>query len=100
MLIDKFNRKIDYLRVSVTQRCNFRYQYCMPEKPFEWTPKEDLLSYKQMFKFIKVAIDKGIKNLREDSEYYWVFATISGVYKMKNLLNINQLEHPLHTMIN
>ncbi|WP_321311793.1 GTP 3',8-cyclase MoaA [Halarcobacter sp.] len=64
MLIDKFNRKIDYLRVSVTQRCNFRCQYCMPEKPFEWTPKEDLLSYEQMFKFIKVAIDKGIKKIR------------------------------------
>ncbi|QDF29629.1 GTP 3',8-cyclase MoaA [Halarcobacter anaerophilus] len=64
MLVDKFDRKIDYLRVSVTQRCNFRCQYCMPEKPFEWTPKEDLLSYEQMFDFIKVAIDKGIKKIR------------------------------------
>lgn len=64
MLIDSYNRKVDYLRVSVTQRCNFRCQYCMPEKPFEWTPKEELLSYEQMFKFIKVAIDGGIKKIR------------------------------------
>ncbi len=36
MLIDGFGRKVDYLRVSVTERCNFRCQYCMPEKPFSW----------------------------------------------------------------
>lgn len=64
MLIDKYNRKIDYLRISVTQRCNFRCQYCMPEKPFEWTPKEDLLTYEEMFKFIKISIDNGIKKIR------------------------------------
>lgn len=64
MLIDKYDRKIDYLRISVTQRCNFRCQYCMPEKPFEWIPREDLLSYEEMFKFIKVSIDKGIKKIR------------------------------------
>ena len=64
MLIDSFNRKVDYLRISVTQRCNFRCQYCMPEKPFEWTPKENLLSYEEMFSFVKVAIDNGIKKIR------------------------------------
>lgn len=64
MLIDKYDRKVDYLRVSVTQRCNFRCQYCMPQKPFEWTPKENLLSYEEMFEFIKVAIDDGIKKIR------------------------------------
>ena len=64
MLVDKFDRKVDYLRVSVTQRCNFRCQYCMPEKPFEWTPKENLLSYEEMFSFIKVAINNGIKKIR------------------------------------
>jgi cyclic pyranopterin phosphate synthase len=36
----------------------------MPEKPFEWTPKEELLSYEQMFSFIKVSIDNGIKKIR------------------------------------
>jgi len=64
MLVDNYDRKVDYLRVSVTQRCNFRCQYCMPEKPFEWTPKEELLSYEEMFKFIKVSIDQGVKKIR------------------------------------
>ena len=56
MLIDGFGRKHDYLRVSVTERCNFRCQYCMPEKPFSWVPKENLLSYEDLIKFIKASI--------------------------------------------
>ncbi len=64
MLIDGFGRTVDYLRVSVTERCNFRCQYCMPEKPFSWVPKEDLLSYEDLFRFIKIGIDEGIKKIR------------------------------------
>ena len=64
MLIDGHNRKVDYLRISVTERCNFRCQYCMPEKPFSWVPHENLLSYEDMFEFIKVAIDEGITKIR------------------------------------
>ena len=64
MLVDSFNRKIDYLRVSVTSRCNFRCLYCMPNTPFSWEPKENLLSYEDMFEFIKIAIDNGITKIR------------------------------------
>ncbi len=64
MLLDGYGRKVDYLRVSVTERCNFRCQYCMPEKPFSWVPKENLLSYEDLFKFIKVSIDEGITKVR------------------------------------
>ncbi|WP_345970550.1 GTP 3',8-cyclase MoaA [Sulfurimonas sp. HSL1-6] len=64
MLVDKFDRTVDYLRVSVTERCNFRCQYCMPEKPFSWVPKEKLLSFEELFAFIKVAIDEGVKKIR------------------------------------
>ncbi len=64
MLIDGFGRTVDYLRVSVTERCNFRCQYCMPEKPFSWVPKENLLSYEDLFKFIKIGIDEGINKVR------------------------------------
>ncbi|DAB29703.1 MAG TPA: GTP 3',8-cyclase MoaA [Sulfurimonas sp. UBA12504] len=64
MLIDSYERVVDYLRVSVTERCNFRCQYCMPEKPFSWVPKENLLSFEELFEFIKVAIDEGIKKIR------------------------------------
>jgi len=64
MLIDSFNRKIDYIRVSVTSRCNFRCLYCMPNTPFEWEPRENVLSYEEMFEFLKLAIDEGVKKIR------------------------------------
>ena len=64
MLIDSYDRVVDYLRISVTERCNFRCQYCMPEKPFSWVPKENLLSFEELFEFMKVAIDEGIKKIR------------------------------------
>ncbi len=64
MLIDGYGRKVNYLRVSVTERCNFRCQYCMPEKPFSWVPKENLLSFEDLFLFIKVGIDEGIDKIR------------------------------------
>lgn len=64
MLVDGFDRTVDYLRVSVTERCNFRCQYCMPEKPFSWVPKENLLTFEELFAFIKVAIDEGVKKIR------------------------------------
>lgn len=64
MLRDRFDRKVTYLRVSVTERCNFRCRYCMAEKPFSWVPKENLLSYEELFSFIKIAIDNGIQKIR------------------------------------
>ncbi len=64
MLIDGHGRKVNYLRVSVTERCNFRCQYCMPEKPFSWVPRENLLSFEELFLFIKVAIDEGVDKIR------------------------------------
>ena len=64
MLKDGFGRTVDYLRISVTERCNFRCQYCMPDKPFSWVPKENLLSFEDMFLFVKAGIDEGIKKIR------------------------------------
>ena len=64
MLIDSYDRVVDYLRVSVTERCNFRCTYCMPEKPFTWVPKENLLTFEELFEFMKVAIDEGVKKIR------------------------------------
>jgi len=64
MLIDGFGRKVNYLRISVTERCNFRCQYCMPEKPFSWVPRENLLSFEELFSFVRVAIDEGVDKIR------------------------------------
>ncbi len=64
MLIDEHNRKVDYLRISVTERCNFRCQYCMPEKLFSWVPHENLLSFEDLFLFVQASIDEGIRKIR------------------------------------
>ncbi|GAA7172047.1 hypothetical protein ID0408_03380 [Helicobacter pylori] len=53
MLVDSFNRVIDYIRVSVTKQCNFRCQYCMPATPLD-----------NVLEFLKIAIDEGVKKIR------------------------------------
>lgn len=64
MLIDGHGRTIDYLRISVTQRCNFRCQYCMPEYGVPDIDKQNILSHEEMFEFVKICIDGGIKKVR------------------------------------
>jgi len=64
VLVDSYDRTVDYIRISITERCNFRCQYCMPEKPFSWVPKENLLSFEELFEFVKVCIDEGINKVR------------------------------------
>lgn len=63
MLIDSFQRTIDYMRVSVTKQCNFRCQYCMPDTPDDFIDKS-ALPLPKMLNFIKLAIDNGIKKIR------------------------------------
>jgi len=82
MLIDGHNRVVNYLRISVTERCNFRCQYCMPEKPFSWVPQENLLSYEDMFEFVKVAIDEGITKIRLTGGEPLLRAGLDGFVKM------------------
>lgn len=64
MLIDGHGRRVDYLRISVTERCNFRCRYCMPTTPFEWKPHNEILTYEEMFEFVKVCIDEGVTKIR------------------------------------
>lgn len=64
MLIDSYGRRINYLRISLTQRCNFRCLYCMPKVPFNHVPKENLLSYEELFLFAKLCMDKGVDKIR------------------------------------
>ena len=47
-LVDQFGRRIEYLRISVTDRCNFRCLYCMPQEGLEWLPKDYILSYEEI----------------------------------------------------
>ena len=61
---DSFGHHISYLRVSVTDRCNERCRYCMPEEEQPWFAKEDTLTYEEMTRVVRVGATLGIKRIR------------------------------------
>jgi len=63
-LLDSFGRKHTYLRVSVTDRCNFRCIYCMPEEGLEWMGREELLSYEEIVRLVGLFVQTGISRVR------------------------------------
>jgi GTP 3',8-cyclase len=63
-VFDRFNRNIDYLRISVTDRCNLRCRYCMPEEGIKLLSHEDILTFDEITDFTKVAVGAGIKKVR------------------------------------
>ena len=63
-LVDTQGRTARDLRISVTDRCNLRCVYCMPAEGMPWLPKADLLSYEEITRFAKVALDLGVTGIR------------------------------------
>ncbi|RKX68843.1 molybdenum cofactor biosynthesis protein MoeA [candidate division TA06 bacterium] len=63
-MLDRFNREIYYLRISVTDRCNLRCYYCMPEHGVKRLRHDQILSYEQIIKIVKEAVKIGIKKIR------------------------------------
>lgn len=63
-LVDSFGRKHTYLRISVTDRCNFRCVYCLPEEGITWTPKSDILSYEELARLAHIFAQLGIQKIR------------------------------------
>jgi cyclic pyranopterin phosphate synthase len=64
MLSDRFQRIISYLRISVTDRCNFRCVYCMPAEGIELAPREDLLSFEEITRVARVGASLGLTKIR------------------------------------
>ena len=63
-LRDQFGRRIEYLRISVTDRCNFRCVYCMPREGLPWLPKADVLSYEEIAEVVRQLAPLGLRRLR------------------------------------
>ena len=63
-LVDPFQRVISYLRVSVTDRCNLRCVYCMPEEGIEFQPREEILSYEEILAIVRVGASMGLRRVR------------------------------------
>lgn len=64
MLIDSFGRTIDYLRISLTDRCNLRCVYCLPGNGIDWLKRDDLLSADEIICVVKAAAELGIGKIR------------------------------------
>ena len=64
MLQDRFQRTISYLRISVTERCNFRCVYCMPPEGIELSPREHILSFEEIARVVRVGASLGLTKIR------------------------------------
>jgi cyclic pyranopterin phosphate synthase len=63
-MVDRFGRTIDYLRVSVTDRCNLRCRYCMPEEGIPPLRREDILSFEEIAEVVRQAAGLGVRKVR------------------------------------
>jgi cyclic pyranopterin phosphate synthase len=61
---DQFGRQIEYLRISVTDKCNFRCLYCMPREGLQWLPKSEILTYEEIAEIVSQLSREGISRIR------------------------------------
>ena len=64
MLVDTFNRPVKDLRISVTDRCNFRCTYCMPFDEYTWINKKEILSFEEIARLAKFFVQLGVDQIR------------------------------------
>jgi cyclic pyranopterin phosphate synthase len=63
-MIDQFGRTVQYLRVSITDKCNLRCVYCMPEEGLPWLQREQLLTYEEIERIIRAMAPIGLERVR------------------------------------
>jgi cyclic pyranopterin phosphate synthase len=61
---DRYGHRISYLRVSITDRCNERCNYCMPHELQEWLPRSEILTYEETLRLIRIGVELGVKKVR------------------------------------
>lgn len=64
MIVDPFNRVHDYLRISLTDNCNLRCFYCMPEEDYEFTPASKLMQADELFRLASLFVEQGVTKIR------------------------------------
>ena len=63
-MLDQFQRKIEYLRISVTDRCNLRCIYCMPVEGVQWMPHDSILSFEEILRLMRISTQLGFRRFR------------------------------------
>lgn len=92
MMRDSFGRNINYLRISLTDRCNLRCKYCMPEEGVHKFSHEEMLSLEEVYEITKAFVDLGINKIRftggEPLTRKGIVDLISKVSKLKGVKDI------------
>ncbi len=57
-LVDNYGRRVRDLRISITDRCNFRCQYCMPAEGMQWVPRDEILSFEEIERLARLVVDR------------------------------------------
>ncbi len=93
MLIDNHGREINYLRLAVTDRCNLRCFYCMPENGIKYMNRKDLLSFEEMTRLIRVFGDLGVSKVRitggEPFVRKGIMSFLKGISELETIKEIN-----------
>ena len=93
MLIDNHGRIINYLRLAITDRCNLRCFYCMPENGIKYMNRKDLLSFEEMTRLIRVFGDLGISKIRitggEPFVRKGIMSFLKGISELETITEIN-----------
>lgn len=91
-MVDKYGRKIDYMRISVTDRCNLRCRYCMPEEGIECVDHGDILTYEEIAAVAEAAAGLGIQKIKITGGEPLVRKGIAGlVGRIKNIPGIQEV---------
>ena len=90
ILIDSFGRKHSYLRISVTDRCNLRCTYCMPQEEIIWKEHTEILTFEEITKLAKIFVSMGVKKIRLTGGEPTIRKNIEEL--VKNLTSIRGLE--------
>ena len=90
-MIDKYGRNIDYLRISITDRCNLRCSYCMPEK-FKNLSHADIISYEELFIIVEAAVKLGITKFKiTGGEPFVRKGALSFIKELKSLEGVDEV---------
>jgi len=96
-LVDNFGRQMNYVRLAVTDRCNLRCQYCMPAHGIDIVPRKELLTYKEMYRIIRVLTELGVNKVRLTGGEPFVRKDFIGFLKM---LSFNDLLEDINITTN
>lgn len=89
---DQFGRTVQYLRISVTDKCNLRCVYCMPPDGVEWKPHDEVLSLEEIERFAKVAVEEGISKIRlTGGEPLVRFGIVDHVRRLREITGIEAI---------